>query len=64
VQKEDSGSNALVAAAPAHVREARRLVIDALTPEQITQLSAIGRAVLAATDPDSVRWLDTRDLGD
>lgn len=57
----DAGWDAIVAAAPAHVTEARRLVIDALTPEQITQLSAIGRAVLAATDPESLAWLDRRE---
>ena len=58
----DAGWEAIVAAAPSHVREARRLVIDALTPEQISQLSAIGRAVLAATDPEALAWLETREL--
>jgi len=60
----DAGWEAIAAAAPAHVREARRLVIDALTPEQVGQLSAIGRAVLAATDPDSLAWIETREHGD
>jgi hypothetical protein len=33
------------------VREARRLVIDALTPEQLADLGAAARAVVAVTDP-------------
>jgi DNA-binding MarR family transcriptional regulator len=57
----DAGWEAIVEAAPSHVREARRLVIDALTPAQITQLSEIGRAVLAATDPETLSWLDSRE---
>lgn len=56
----DAGWDAIVAAAPAHVNEARRLVIDALTPEQVGQLAAIGRAVLAATDPEALAWLESR----
>ncbi|MEU4625790.1 MarR family transcriptional regulator [Actinoplanes sp. NPDC023801] len=47
----DAGMAVVVAAAPDHVREARRLVFDAITPEQVPQLAAIGRQVLAATAP-------------
>lgn len=35
--------------APGHVREVRRLVIDALTPEQLTALGDAARAITAAT---------------
>jgi DNA-binding MarR family transcriptional regulator len=39
------------AAAPGHVANVRRHVIDALTPEQLTQLTAIGDALLGRLDP-------------
>ncbi|WP_299040346.1 MarR family winged helix-turn-helix transcriptional regulator [uncultured Pseudokineococcus sp.] len=42
----------LEAAAPGHVVHVRRLVIDALSPEQISQLTAIADALLARLDPD------------
>ena len=42
----------LVAAAPGHVEEVRRLVLDALTPEQVGQLRTIAHALLARLDPD------------
>jgi DNA-binding MarR family transcriptional regulator len=38
--------------APGHVREARRLVVDALTPEQLAALGDAARAVVAAVSPD------------
>ena len=37
---------ALATAAPGHVEEVRGRLLDALTPEQITQLRAISEAVL------------------
>jgi DNA-binding MarR family transcriptional regulator len=37
--------------APGHVREARRLVVDALTPDQLEDLGAAARSIVAATDP-------------
>lgn len=40
------------ATAPGHVRTVREHVIDALTPEQLTQLAEIGDAVLGRLDPD------------
>ena len=49
----DSGWEAIVAAAPGHVAQARATVIDALTPEQIDQLSGISDAILARLDPDA-----------
>lgn len=38
--------------APGHVANVRAHVIDALTPEQIAHLSAIGDAILSRVDPD------------
>ncbi|TDO46640.1 DNA-binding MarR family transcriptional regulator [Kribbella sp. VKM Ac-2527] len=38
--------------APGHVATVRQHVIDALTPEQITQLSAIAESILSTLDPD------------
>ena len=39
-------------AAPGHVHTVRSLVIDALTPEQITQLRDISAAILSRLDPN------------
>ncbi len=47
-QLTDQGYAALAAAAPGHVEQVRRSLIDALTPEQIEQLHAIGAAIIAA----------------
>src|SRR6185312_13471255 len=44
----DAGFAFLRAAAPGHVEAVRRFVIDALTPEQVGQLAAIGEAIVAA----------------
>jgi DNA-binding MarR family transcriptional regulator len=38
--------------APGHVATVRQHVIDALTPEQITQLTAIADSILSTLDPD------------
>lgn len=40
--------------APGHVENARRYVIDALTPEQVEQLGEITRAILGRLDPQGV----------
>ena len=48
----DAGLAKIVATAPGHVAEVRRLVVDPLTSAQIGQLAAIGRRILAAIDPD------------
>jgi DNA-binding MarR family transcriptional regulator len=45
-------------AAPGHVREVRRLVFDALTPEQVGQLHAIARQVLGVTAPGTAELVD------
>lgn len=39
--------------APAHVREARRLVIDVLTPTQVEQLGRIATKLLDVVAPDT-----------
>jgi DNA-binding MarR family transcriptional regulator len=41
-------------AAPGHAANVRRHVIDALTPGQVTQLTAITEAILQRLDPDAV----------
>lgn len=55
----DRGYETLVAAAPGHVEAVRNYVFDALTPEQVEQLTAICTAVLGRLDPDgALRPLD------
>jgi DNA-binding MarR family transcriptional regulator len=46
------GWDVLVAAAPGHVENVRRHVVDALTPEQVEQLGAIADALLERLDPE------------
>lgn len=48
----DDGMTVLEAAAPGHVREARRLVVDALTREQVHQLRDIAQAITATSSPE------------
>jgi len=48
----DAGWAKVVHAAPGHVRTVRELVIDALEPDQVVQLSAISGQLLAVLDPD------------
>lgn len=47
----DAGRDVVVAAAPGHVAEVRRAVIDPLTRAQVRQLAAIGRRIMGAVDP-------------
>jgi DNA-binding MarR family transcriptional regulator len=42
----DAGLAILQAAAPGHVENVRQYVIDALTPEQLAQLTAIGETII------------------
>jgi DNA-binding MarR family transcriptional regulator len=42
----DEGFATLVALAPGHVAEVRRTMFDRLTPQQVTQLAEISRAIL------------------
>src|SRR5919202_3633070 len=46
-----AGTEKVRATAPGHVATVRDAVIDALTPEQVRQLTAITDAVLARIDP-------------
>ncbi|MFS0700408.1 MarR family winged helix-turn-helix transcriptional regulator [Cellulomonas sp. 179-A 4D5 NHS] len=45
----DSGLARLEEVAPGHVRAVRRLVVDVLSAEQLTELAAAARAITAAT---------------
>jgi DNA-binding MarR family transcriptional regulator len=56
----DAGWEKLRQAAPAHVREARHLVVDALTAEQLEQLGVAARAIVARTDPAAAEALPRR----
>jgi DNA-binding MarR family transcriptional regulator len=47
----DEGFAALAAAAPGHVDQVRRSLIDRLTPEQVEQLREISAAIIAGADP-------------
>jgi DNA-binding MarR family transcriptional regulator len=47
-QLTDEGFAALAAAAPGHVDQVRRSLIDALTPEQLAQLHQISAAIIEA----------------
>jgi DNA-binding MarR family transcriptional regulator len=53
-QLTDEGYAALAAAAPGHVEQVRRSLIDRLTPEQLEQLLRISTAILAGADPGQV----------
>lgn len=48
----EQGYDKVVATAPGHVREVRRLVFDPLTRAQVGQLTAIGNRIMHAIDPD------------
>lgn len=48
----DAGWEKVVRAAPGHVRNVRALVIDALDPRQVEQLSAISAQLLTVLDPE------------
>jgi len=52
VRLTDAGYATIVDAAPDHVRTARRMVIDALSEEQVGQLDGIAAALLARLDPE------------
>ena len=54
----EKGREVLVAAAPGHVREARRLVFDAITPEQVGQLRTIARQLVEASSRATAAAVD------
>jgi DNA-binding MarR family transcriptional regulator len=47
-----AGRRKLEASAPGHVREARRLVVDNLTPEQLAALGEAARTIVRLTAPE------------
>ncbi len=49
----EAGWQKVVDTAPGHVATVREHVIDALTPEQVNQLTAIAGAILQRLDPDA-----------
>ncbi|WP_245601730.1 MarR family winged helix-turn-helix transcriptional regulator [Hamadaea tsunoensis] len=49
----DTGATMLDSAAAEHVREARRLVFDNLTPDEVRQLETISRRLVLAAAPDT-----------
>jgi DNA-binding MarR family transcriptional regulator len=49
----DKGLKKLVASAPAHVEEVRRVVLDPLTKNQQRELGRISERILRAIDPES-----------
>jgi DNA-binding MarR family transcriptional regulator len=56
----DAGWAKVVQAAPGHVENVRRLVLDRLTPEQVGQLSEIAKALLGQLDPEGKVFASTR----
>jgi DNA-binding MarR family transcriptional regulator len=53
-QLTGEGHAALAAAAPGHVAQVRRSLIDRLTPEQIEQLREISAAIITGAEPGQV----------
>jgi DNA-binding MarR family transcriptional regulator len=60
-QLTDDGFAALAAAAPGHVEEVRKLLIDVLTPEQLRHLGEISASIIAAC-PTAPRACEETDL--
>jgi DNA-binding MarR family transcriptional regulator len=56
-----AGWDLVVASAPGHLETVRANVVDALTPRQITQLTAIAGAILDRVDPDGAVVSQYRD---
>jgi len=54
-QLTDEGFAALAAAAPGHVEQVRRSLIDRLSPDQVAQLGEISAAIIAGADPAALR---------
>jgi DNA-binding MarR family transcriptional regulator len=52
-QLTDKGVAVLAAAAPGHVDQVRRSLIDLLTPQQVEQLHAISQAIVDGSDGTS-----------
>jgi DNA-binding MarR family transcriptional regulator len=56
----DKGMAVVVRAAPGHVREVRRLIVDQLGPDNMEQLGALATRILEAVNPAVCRELDQR----
>jgi DNA-binding MarR family transcriptional regulator len=56
----DAGMDVVARAAPGHVSEVRRLVVDRLNSEQMTQLGALASQILEAVNPAVCRELERR----
>jgi DNA-binding MarR family transcriptional regulator len=56
-----AGRRKIVAAAPGHVEEVRELVIDALSPEQLAQLTEIMNAILERVGPAAIAGVERVD---
>jgi hypothetical protein len=56
----DKGMAVVVRAAPGHVREVRRLIVDQLGPDNMEQLGALATLILEAVNPAVCRELDQR----
>jgi len=54
----DPGLDAMRLIAPGHVAEARRLVFDALSARQVTQLEQIALAIVRVSAPDTAELID------
>ncbi len=54
-----AGLRKIEEAAPGHVREVRRLVVDRLTPQQLEALGAAARTVVAGLNPQLTERLDS-----
>jgi DNA-binding MarR family transcriptional regulator len=55
----DAGEAKLKQCAPGHVREARRLVVEVLTDEELASLGHAARRIVAAIDPAVAATLST-----
>jgi DNA-binding MarR family transcriptional regulator len=60
VHLTSAGWRKLRQAAPGHVREARRLVVDVVTADQLRTLGGSARAIVAVIDPELGAELDSR----
>lgn len=54
VRLTEKGWDTVVATAPQHVEQVRRLVFDALEPEQVAHLAAITERLVDVLDPDGL----------
>ncbi|HEX6339820.1 MarR family winged helix-turn-helix transcriptional regulator [Umezawaea sp.] len=54
----EEGVRKITEAAPSHVREVRRMVVDPLTDEELAQLRNALRKIMLVASPEAVRLLD------